>query len=189
MLMRLLSLRSRSPLLGTTQACLASVLAAFAGSLLPSTGAIAQGMLPGCQLIDGSLQCVPGLRADPEQQIRILRQEITADQAQETVVGQEQKAVSQILLAGPAVVGAVLTASVAAAQPQAANAPVLGYHWYRLAPGQQSWQLIPEAQGSSYRLTPGDADQQVMVVSVSGIGSSILRVSSTPVGPVTPLAP
>jgi len=32
--------------------------------------ASAQGMLPGCQLVNGSLQCVPGLSTDPEQQIK-----------------------------------------------------------------------------------------------------------------------
>jgi hypothetical protein len=32
----------------------------------------AQGMLPGCRLENGSLQCVPGLTADPEKQINVL---------------------------------------------------------------------------------------------------------------------
>ncbi|MFS6827816.1 hypothetical protein [Cyanobium sp. ATX-6F1] len=40
----------------------------------------AQDMLPGCQLVGGTLQCVPGLTADPQQQISVLRQQIGADQ-------------------------------------------------------------------------------------------------------------
>ncbi|WP_259727296.1 hypothetical protein [Synechococcus sp. CS-1326] len=158
----------------------AIAMAALLGSLLASGLAQAQGMVPGCQLVDGSLQCVPGLTADPEQQIQILRKQISADQGLETVVNQQQALVQQALLARPALVGAVLSASLTGS-----GASPVDFHWYRIAPGQQSWQLIPEARGASYRLTMLDVGQQLMVVSVSGAGTTTVRQSSQPVGPVT----
>ena len=46
-------------------------------------GASAQGMLPGCRLENGSLQCVPGLTASPEQQIQVLDGQIDQGLQQE----------------------------------------------------------------------------------------------------------
>ncbi|TWB91885.1 hypothetical protein FB106_10686 [Synechococcus sp. Ace-Pa] len=138
--------------------------------------ASAQGMLPGCQLVNGSLQCVPGLSTDPEQQIKILRQAISADQAIEGGIDQQMKAVEQVLLSGPALVGAVLTASLPATTSE--------FHWYRLAPDQQVWQLIEGAEGTTYVVTTADLDQQLMVVSVIQSGETTQRQSSKPLGPI-----
>ena len=176
-LLPLKAVRSAS-LVSSLTVVLSVALTGMGGPLLTPSEAGAQGMLAGCQLIDGALQCVPGLSADPEQQIQILRRTIRADQAIESTVRAERAAVTQVLLAGPAVVGAVLTATVADG-----SAPV--YHWYRLAPADQTWRLIPEAKGATYVLSPADAGQQIMVISVSGSGGSPLRTSSNPIGPVT----
>ena len=40
---------------------------------------LAQGMLMGCQLIGGQLECVPGMdHLKPQQQIKVLKQQIDA---------------------------------------------------------------------------------------------------------------
>jgi len=68
-------------------------VATLVGGLIAACGAksglLAQTMVQGCQLVNGSLQCVPGITADPQQQIRDLRQEIGADQALEVAVEQQ----------------------------------------------------------------------------------------------------
>jgi len=164
---------------------LSVALAALPTALAPRM-AVAQGMLQGCQLIDGSLQCVPGLNADPEQQIQILQRTIGADQALEAAIGKESAATEQVLLSGSAVVGTLLSAAVAVT---AGGGAAPAFHWYRLAPDQRTWLLIPEAKGSTYVVVPADMGSQVMVVSVRGAGASTLRTSSKPIGPVTKKAP
>ncbi|NQV11594.1 MAG: hypothetical protein HQ527_10600 [Cyanobacteria bacterium] len=151
-------------------------VSALLALLLFPVMASAQGMLPGCQLVNGSLQCVQGLSADPEQQIKILRQAISADQAIEGGIDQQIKAVEQVLLSGPALVGAVLTASL----PAGTSA----VHWYRLAPDRQVWQLIEGAKGTTYVVTTADLGQQLMVVSVIQSGEMTQRQSSKPLGPI-----
>ncbi|MFM7676558.1 MAG: hypothetical protein ACKO5F_13485 [Synechococcus sp.] len=142
--------------------------------------------LVGCQLQDGTLQCVPGLDATPQQQIRILRGEIAADQQLEGAVEQRIEGLQQLVLQGEARVGALLQASLQgeAAAELAAMGPALQYHWYRLAPGRSQWERIPEAQGASYTPTSNDIAYQVMVVVVRSGGGTTQRVASAPVGPV-----
>jgi hypothetical protein len=164
---------------------LSVALAALPTALAPRM-VLAQGMLSGCQLIDGSLQCVPGLNADPEQQIQILRRTIGADQALEAAIGKESESTEQVLLSGSAVVGAVLSATVTV---KGGGAAAPAFHWYRLAPDQRTWRLIPEAKGSTYLVVPADVGTQVMVVSVRAAGASTHRTSSTPIGPVSITAP
>jgi hypothetical protein len=164
---------------------LSIALAALPTTLVPRM-ALAQGMLQGCQLIDGTLQCVPGLTADPEQQIKILRRTIGADQALEAAISKERAATVQVLLSGSAVVGALLSATVSV---PGGGAPAAEFHWYRLAPDQKSWQLIPGAKGSTYVVLPADVGTQVLVVSVRGSAGSTQRISSAPIGPVTTAAP
>ena len=48
------------------------------GLLGPATAGWSQDMV-GCQLVGASLQCIPGVTADPQQQIKIMRQEISND--------------------------------------------------------------------------------------------------------------
>jgi cytolysin (calcineurin-like family phosphatase) len=65
--------------------------------------------------VDGQLSCVPGVSADPQAQIRALRQQINGLQ--------------QLVLQGEAVQGAVLQAVAAA--DLLASLPPSAFHWYR----------------------------------------------------------
>ncbi len=142
--------------------------------------------LVGCQLVGASLQCVPGVTADPQQQIKIMRQEISNDIQLEGAVQQQINGLQQLALQGKAEAGQLL---IATAQFDAALAvPQANYHWYRLAPGQRSWVLIEGATGTTYVPAPIDIGQQVMVVAVVNQNGTVKRVSSTPVGPIRPAA-
>lgn len=78
----------------------------FAGPTAAADGpgrgqaAVAQGMIAGCRLVGADLQCVPGLTTTPEQQIRILQGQISADTALEGAVDQQITGLSQLLLQG-----------------------------------------------------------------------------------------
>ncbi|WP_413359872.1 hypothetical protein [Prochlorococcus sp. MIT 1201] len=65
-------------------------------------GAQAQGMLPGCRLENGSLQCVPGLTASPQEQIHVLEGRISEDQKPEEQVEQNIEGLSRFVLEGDA---------------------------------------------------------------------------------------
>ena len=134
------------------------LLAAGLVGLAPSQ---AQDMLEGCQLVNGTLQCVPGVTADPQQQIRDLRQQISADQNLETAVEQQ------------------ITADALAGLPPSA------FHWYRLAPGSRRWVLIQQASGPSYMLTSADVNARVMVVVAVPSSGGSQRQASPPLGPVS----
>ena len=54
--------------------------------------------LVGCQLVDGQLSCVPGVSADPQSQIRALRQQINTDLQQESAVQQQIDGLQQLVL-------------------------------------------------------------------------------------------
>ena len=77
----------------------------------------------GCQLVGASLQCVPGVTADPQQQIEIMRQEISNDIQLEGAVQQQINGLEQLVLNGKAAVGQLLVATAqfdaAIAVPQA----------------------------------------------------------------------
>jgi hypothetical protein len=60
----------------------------------------AQGMLPGCRLEGGSLQCVPGLTADPQLQINVLKKEISTDVQAEGRIKQTIQGLRQFVLIG-----------------------------------------------------------------------------------------
>ena len=75
----------------------ASVLLLSWISLFPAATQ-AQGMLPGCRLEDGSLQCVPGLTADPEKQINVLNQEISSDVQMEGQITQTIQGLKKFVL-------------------------------------------------------------------------------------------
>ena len=148
----------------------------------------AQTMLDGCQLVQGSLQCVPGVTADPQQQIRDLRQQIASDQNQENAIQQEIQGLSQLVLIGEISEGALLQANLAAGLDQnpLLALPPGAFHWYRLTPGSSSWVLIPGATGPSYRLQPQDIGSQVMVVIAVPTATGSQRQPSAPVGPIGP---
>ena len=90
----------------------------------------------------------------------------------------------QLVLAGNAALGAVLTAT-AVADAQAAL-PTAQYHWYRIKPGQRSWVLIEGATGTTYVPGPVDIGQNLMVVAVVNQQGTVKRVASQVIGPVQP---
>ncbi|MEO1002639.1 MAG: hypothetical protein AAFX65_05945 [Cyanobacteria bacterium J06638_7] len=139
-------------------------------------------MLTGCRLVQGSLQCVPGLTADPQTQIQILDQEISTAEQQEGAIEQTIEGIEGIELLGDAFAGAVLTASlqgtVLAAQDE------LNYHWYQRAEGSDSWVLIETASGSTFTPGPGTVGQWLIVVLTVSEANGVKRLSSPPVGPI-----
>lgn len=144
--------------------------------------------LVGCQLVDGSLQCVPGLTASPQQQIQIMRKEISTDIRLEGAVQQQINGLQSLVLKGQAVEGGLLAATAATETLAALPAPA--YHWYRLTPGQTRWQLIQGATGPSYVLTAADVGQQILVVVVvRQVDGSVQRVPSAATAPVQGQAP
>jgi hypothetical protein len=162
---------------------LALLAAATAGLLaLPGRGAAQD--LVGCQLVGATLQCVPGVTESPQQQIKQFQSEISTDLQLEGAVQQQINGLQQLVLAGQAAVGALITAT-AVADAQAAL-PSANYHWYRIKPGQRSWVLIEGAQGTTYVPAPVDIGQNLMVVAVVNQNGMVKRVASQPMGPVQP---
>ena len=164
-------------------------LAAVAASALVLPLAARSQDLVGCQLTDdGQLQCVPGISADPQTQIRAMRQEISADLQLESAVQQQINGLQQLVLAGQASEGQLLSATLTA--DALAGLPPSAFHWYRRAPGSNSWVLITSTSGSTYRLQPVDVQAQVMVVvSVPSANGGSQRQASKPVGPVQAAQP
>ncbi len=139
--------------------------------------------LVGCQLIEGTLQCVPGITADPQQQIRILEGTIAADQKLEGAVEQNIAGLQRLELQGQASQGAMLRAVISA--DALASLPPGAFHWYRRTAKDSRWLLIVGATGPSYRLQPADANALVMVVvAVPAAGGGSQRAASAPLGPV-----
>jgi len=109
-------------------ASLLLVTAAALGGLVPRSPA--QDMV-GCQLTDaGQLQCVPGVSADPQSQIRALRQQISRDLQVEGAVQQQIQGLERLALLGQAREGQLITVSLAA--DALAALPTSAFHWYRL---------------------------------------------------------
>jgi hypothetical protein len=147
----------------------------------------AQVMVDGCQLVDGSLQCVPGVTADPQQQIRDLNQQISADQQLETAVQQQINGLQQLVLQGQAAEGSLLQATLTA--DALAGLPPSAFHWYRLPAGKSRWLLIQGASGPTYVLNEQDVNARVMLVVAVPSGSGSQRQASAPVGPVNAARP
>ena len=155
-------------------------LLAAGSALIGAWPATAQDLV-GCQLVDGTLQCVPGLTASPQQQIKIMRKEISTDIQLEGAVQQQINGLQALVLKGKAVEGGLLAATADAL----ASLPAPTYHWYRLVPGQAQWQLIKGASGPTYVITAADVGQQILVVVVvNQSDGSVRRVSSAPTAPV-----
>jgi hypothetical protein len=160
-----------------------SLVPALAGALLWHGPLQAQDLV-GCRLVEATLQCIPGVDETPQQQIQQLQQQISTDIQLEGAVQQRIDGLKQLVLAGDAAVGAVLTAT-AVADAQAAL-PSANYHWYRIQPGQRSWVLIEGATGTTYVPAPVDIGQSVMVVAVVKQNGQVQRVASQPIGPIQP---
>lgn len=143
--------------------------------------------LVGCQLVEGSLQCVPGLTADPQTQIRILEGKIARDQQLEGVVEQRIEGLQNLVLQGETRVGGLLQAGLAA--DVLSGLPDSSFHWYRRAPGRNHWELVRGASGPRYPLTSNDIAYEILlVVAVPKEGGS-QRVASAPVGPIRAVPP
>mgnify|MGYP006276039619 CR=1 FL=1 len=164
-------------------------LAAAVASALALPMAVRGQDLVGCQLTDdGQLQCVPGISADPQTQIRAMRQEISTDLQLESAVQQQINGLQQLALTGKAAEGELLTASLNA--DALAGLPPSAFHWYRRTPGSGNWVLITNARGTSYRLQPVDVQAKVMVVvAVPSTNGGSQRQASKPVGPVQAAQP
>lgn len=154
----------------------------FALLMLLSPAAAHAQMMPGCRLVQGSLQCVPGLTADPQKQIQILDQEITSAEQQEGSIEQTIQGLEGIQLRGEAYEGAVLTAFLQGAMLN--ELAPLNYHWYQRSPGADSWVLIESASGSTFMPGNGNVGQSLMVVVTVREGDGVKRISSMPVGPI-----
>lgn len=153
-------------------------------SLLLVTQAIAgrsQGMLAGCRLVNGSLQCVPGLTTSPQQQIQILDGEISQDQQEEGAIEQTIQNLKRFELVGEARQGALIRAQL---MLQGDNVQEVHIHWYRRQ-GDGSWILVDDISESTYRIGPDDAGASVMaVLTVQTDDGTVRRLQSNAIGPV-----
>lgn len=151
-------------------------------ALTGGPAAVAQGMIAGCQLVGASLQCVPGLTTTPEEQIRIMQGQISAETAMEGAVDQQITGLSQLLLQGETAIGSVLTAQLIATTMASLSPPE--FHWYAKRPGESAWVLIRGAQGGAYTIKPADAGSLLMVVAVTTENGEVKREASPPLGPL-----
>jgi hypothetical protein len=126
---------------------------------------------------------VPGITADPQQQIRILDGQIRADQGLEGAVEQRISGLRQLLLQGQARQGQLLQASLEA--DDLAGLPASAFHWYRRPSRASTWLLIDAASGPTYRLGVADVGQQVMVVLALPAAGGSQRSASAAIGPVS----
>jgi hypothetical protein len=149
-------------------------------SLLPAATQ-AQGMLPGCRLEDGSLQCVPGLTADPEKQINVLNQEISSDVQMEGQITQTIKGLKKFVLTGEAREGQILQAKF---DLQADQINSVQIHWYQRQ-GDEHWKLVSDLSEETYRISQADQGKQVLAVMVVETSNGdVKRVSSNVIGPI-----
>lgn len=140
-----------------------------------------QGMLAGCRLVNGSLQCVPGITTTPQQQIQVLDGEISRDQQVEGEIEQTIENLKRFVLVGQAAQGQLLRAEL---RLDGTGVQKVQIHWYRrLSDG--SWQLVDAVNTSTYRIGPDDAEASLMaVLSVQMNDGSVRRLQSNSIGPV-----
>ena len=172
-------LRSIQPISMAYRAA-ASVLLLSWISLLPAATQ-AQGMLPGCRLEGGSLQCVPGLTADPEQQINVLNQEISTDVQREGRITQTIQGLKTFVLIGEAKEGELLKAKFDLQGEQINSVEI---HWYQRQ-GDGHWKLVSNRSEENYRISQADRGGSVMAVMVVATSDgNVKRVSSNVIGPI-----
>jgi outer membrane biogenesis lipoprotein LolB len=138
-------------------------------------------MLPGCRLEDGSLQCVPGLTADPEKQINVLNQEISSDVQMEGQITQTIQGLKKFVLTGEAREGQILQAKF---DLQADQINSVQIHWYQRQ-GDEHWKLVSDLSEETYRISQADQGKQVLAVMVVETSNGdVKRVSSNVIGPI-----
>lgn len=144
-------------------------------------GTSAQGLLPGCRLENGSLQCVPGLTADPQQQIKVLEGQINRDVQTEGHLEQAIEGLKRFELIGEAKEGQLIKAKL---MLQGGGFEEVHIHWYRRN-NQGNWQLVDNVTESTYRVGPSDRGDQLMAVLVVRTSNGkVQRISSNVLGPV-----
>jgi len=155
---------------------LASVLA-----FLGTPGVRSQGMLAGCRLENGSLQCVPGMTADPQQQIQVLDGEISSGLQAEGRIQQTISDLQRFVLVGEARQGQLLKAEL---MLNGGSISAVHIHWYRRQ-GNGAWILVQDVSESTYTIGPDDAGSSVMaVLTVTDQNGNVSRVNSNTIGPV-----
>jgi len=119
----------------------------------------------------------------PEQQIKVLEQQIARDQQTEGAIRQTIAGLREFELSGRTSVGSVLKASLEFNPDDFTEVQV---HWYRLLPGGSGWQLVGEVDQRSYRLTTDDLGSTLMaVVAMQPNGKEVTRHQSNVMGPIT----
>ncbi len=172
-------LRSIQPISMAYRAA-ASVLLLSLISFLPAVTQ-AQGMLPGCRLEGGSLQCVPGLTADPEQQINVLNQEVSKDIQTEGRITQTIQGLKEFVLIGEAKEGQLLKAKFDLQREQIKRVDI---HWYQRQ-GDGHWKLVSDRSEETFRISQADRGGKVMAVMVVETSDgAVKRVSSNVIGPI-----
>jgi hypothetical protein len=142
---------------------------------------MAQGLLPGCRLENGSLQCVPGLSASPQKQIQVMEGQINQDVQVEGHLEQAIEGLKRFMLVGEAREGQLLKTEL---MLEGADVETLEIHWYRRN-GQGHWQLMEGISDRTYRISPEDRGDELMAVLVArSSDGSIRRISSNVIGPV-----
>ena len=141
-----------------------------------------QGVLVGCRL-GATLQCVPGLNLTPQQQIRVLKGEISDQQAQENFVVQTIEGLRRFELSGAATVGATLNADLDFDPDDFAAVQI---HWYRRDPNASTWQLVGAVDQRNYRVSASDLGATLIaVVAMQPNGGAVMRHHSNSIGPIT----
>jgi hypothetical protein len=137
---------------------------------------------PGCRMLDGLLQCAPGVGIAPLPRIPIVLLE--ARQRPGGGLGDQAPSVAAapLLLQGLPQEGAWLKATVGS--PGLKPLPDSAYHWYHKPPGRLRWELIPGASGATYQLQRGDMAYDVMVLVAVPSPDGSQRLLSNPLGPV-----
>ncbi len=149
-------------------------------SLLPAATQ-ARGMLPGCRLEGGSLQCVPGLTADPQQQINVLNKEISTDVQAEGRIKQTIQGLKQFVLIGQAREGQLIKTKFDLQGEQINSVHI---HWYQRQ-GDGHWKLVSDRSEETYQISQDDQGSQIMAVMVVETSDGeVQRVSSNVIGPI-----
>jgi hypothetical protein len=149
-------------------------------SLLPAATQ-AQGMLQGCRLEGGSLQCVPGLTADPQQQINVLNKEISTDVQAEGRIKQTIQGLKKFVLIGEAREGQLIKTKFDLQGEQINSVRI---HWYQRQ-GDGHWKLVFDRSEETYQISQDDKGSQIMAVLVVATSDGqVQRVSSNVIGPI-----
>ena len=138
-------------------------------------------MLPSCRLESGSLQCVPGLTATPQQQIQVLDGEITNDQQTEGRIVQAIEGLKRFAVVGEAQQQALLRTEL---ELDNSAIETVTIHWYRRQ-GNDHWQWVDSASERTYMISADDAGSSVMAVLTETTDQGkVMKTNSNAVGPI-----